>query len=116
MTGEEILALDLIAKEPITIPEWGGEYMVHALTAEQRDAMEQENYLARKANGGDVNPTMRARMAVATLHHPTGKPVFGPSAVAKLGKQPATILDRIWDAAIRLSGMGAEAEQEAKKD
>src|SRR3990167_7949797 len=87
MTPEEILALDDLTKEPITIPEWGNEmFLVRTMTAGERDAFEQREQERREKTRGLSG--LRARLVVETLERADGTRVFNPTQADALSGSP----------------------------
>ena|SRR3990167_6165892 len=114
MTPEEILALDDLTKEPITIPEWGNEmFLVRTMTAGERDAFEQREQERREKTRGLSG--LRARLVVETLERADGTRVFNPTQADALSRKSGRILGRIFDVAVKLNGMNkADIEELAK--
>jgi hypothetical protein len=116
LTKEAILAADDIQSERIPVPEWGGDVMVRGLTGSQRDAWEASLTIRR---GKQMIPDMRnfrARLVVLCVVDETGALVFHEGDIDALANKSGSALDRIYDAAARLSGIGENDVEELTKD
>lgn len=108
LTREEILQAQDIEYEVVEVPEWGGEVRVRAMTAAERDAFE-ASILRQTKSGVQVEMVnLRARLCAMTIVDEDGKRIFGDSDIAELGKKSAAALQRVFDAAMRLSKFGNE--------
>lgn len=112
LSRAEILALSELQREDVPVPEWRTSVIVRELTGSERDEYETWMLKARGADGG-FPPNVRARLVVMTAIDESGQPLFADADVAALGAKSGRALDRLWNAARRLSGMGGEAEAEA---
>jgi len=110
LTREQILEADDLKSEEIPVPEWGGSVLVRPMSGSERDAFE-----ARYAKVGKQN--IRAASAAASICDENGQAIFSVSDIEALGKKSAAALDRVADAALRLSKLSqqdvAQLEQEA---
>jgi hypothetical protein len=108
LTRDEILKAQDIDYEVVEVPEWGGEVRVRAMTAAERDAFE-ASILRQTKSGVQVEMVnLRARLCAMTIVDEDGKRIFSDSDVAELGKKSAAALQRVFDAAMRLSKFGNE--------
>lgn len=90
---------------PVPTPEWpelDGKVFVRTITAAERDEYED----------GFAKGTMRnarARLVVMAACDAGGNPIFTAEDVEAVGKQPATVISRLWYEARTLSvGEGVE--------
>ncbi len=107
LTKDEILKIRDLKVEPIDIPEWGGVVYVRGMTGEERDKF--ESSIVQMAAGGEQKINMknvRARMACYTLCDEDGNRLFFDSEINELAKKSALALQRIFEVAQRLSGIG----------
>lgn len=86
-----------------------GAIELRGLTAGARDEWEQRIYAAK----GKPLRNIRAGL-VALCIYENGKPVFGASDIEELGHLPAAVVDRLYDIAARLSGMGPKDRETAE--
>jgi hypothetical protein len=103
--------------EIVTVPEWGGNVRVRALTGKERDTFEQMS-IKRGAKGEiEVNMVnMRARLVSLCVVDEKGERIFTDADVARLGRKSASALERVAKVAQRLSGIGEEAKEKAAED
>jgi hypothetical protein len=103
LTREQILAAQDIRSEPVEVPEWGGTVMVRGLTGRSRDALELRfagsNGNLDKERGSDF----RAAFAAMSIVDAAGERMFTDDDVKALGEKSSLALQRVFDAAIRLS-------------
>lgn len=105
----QILGADDLPERTVEVPEWGGAVRIRGLTGEERDAFEAE------IAGEDETPNLenfRARLLVRTLVDEAGDRLFGDLAVAELGRKSARVLQRLFDVAAELSGIGEDVVEE----
>jgi hypothetical protein len=113
---DAILAADDIKSERVPVPEWGGEVMVRGLTGSQRDEWEAGLTIRR---GKQVVPDMRnfrARLVVLCVVDETGQLVFHAGDVDALAGKSGAALDRIYDKAAELSGIGEKDVEDLTRD
>ena len=116
LSKDQILAADDIQSERVLIPEWGGEVMVRGLTGAQRDQWEAGLTVRR---GKQMVPDMRdfrARLVVLCAVDETGALVFGPGDVDALSGKSGAALDRLYDAAAKLSGISEKDVEDLTGD
>lgn len=105
---EAILDADDRQYETVECPEWGGKVRVRGLNGTQRDAYEASLV---KGNGASREMNLanaRAKMVVLAVVDSEGRAIFTAEDVRGLGRKSAAPLERIFDAARRLSGMSEE--------
>lgn len=119
LTREAILATaGQVVTETVPVPEWGGDVLVKAMNGAERDRFE-ESLVAGdgKRNKGKPNVrNVRARLVAATVVDEKGSLMFTPGDVEQLGKTSAAALDRVFDAARRLSGMTERDVEELEEN
>lgn len=111
LTREAILEADDIQEEVVQVPEWGGKVLVRGLTGSQRD-----DYEATLQRGKGTNKEINLRNARAKLvmwsvvnaQTQARERLFSEQDVERLGKKSAAALQRVFDAAARLSGLSAK--------
>lgn len=107
-----ILAAEDLPTEVVDVPEWGGAVMVRGLSGRERDAFEADVQEIRGKSVSVNRQNFRAKLLTRCLVDEDGKRIFGPDDVAALGAKSAVAIDRVMEAALRLSGMGATDVQE----
>jgi len=105
LTAEQILAASDIKTETVPVPEWGGEVNVRGLTGAQRDAFEESMFVGRGKDRKENFANLRARLIVLCAVNEQGQPIFTEKQVDALSKKSAAALDRVFEAAQRLSGL-----------
>ncbi|MEU1805835.1 hypothetical protein [Streptomyces sp. NPDC019937] len=108
LSAEQILGANDLGYEDVDVPEWGGTVRVRELPGTERDKFEAQ-FLGK--DGASIRSEglegFRARLAAAAIVDADGKPLFRSAAETKrLGEKSANALQRVVDAAMRLSGMG----------
>jgi len=116
---EAILQAQDLAQEVVEVPEWGGAVLVRAMTGTERDAYERRMVTVRGDKPGvnlDGLVNMRAWVAATCIIGEDGERLFSETDVAALGKKSAAALDRVYEVAIRLSGLTAEDLEALEKN
>lgn len=99
-----IFASDDHILERVDVPEWGGFVYCKTLGGAERDDFEQE-HLDEKGNRKSRVANIRANLVARTVCDGDGNLLFGPGDVKALGKKNAKPLDRLFEVAMRLSGL-----------
>lgn len=106
LTKDQILAADDIQEEIVPVPEWGGKVLVRGLSGAQRDDYEASLQKGKGPNKEVNLRNARAKLVVLSVVHPTTRErIFSEHDVAALGTKSASALQRVFDAAARLSGL-----------
>lgn len=115
LTGAEILALQDLVHEDVSVPEWGAVVRIRALTGLERDRYEESLTIVRQQGKKQTREAhmanARAKLVALCAINEDGTPLFERAQVDALGAKSAAALDRLFDAALRLSGL-KEAEVE----
>lgn len=102
---DDIIGADDRPTEDVPVPEWGGTVRVRALSGTERDAYE-SSMVSQRGNKVEANLTnARAKLVAASLVDEEGNLLFGQADIEALGRKSGAALDRVWDAARRLSGL-----------
>jgi hypothetical protein len=117
LTKEQILGASDLEEKEVEVPEWGGKVLVRGLTGRQRDIFE-KSLITGKGKNRDVNiENARAKLLTLCLVDPKTKaPIFTQSDIEALGKKSAKALNRVYDVATDLSGIGEEEIEELTKN
>jgi hypothetical protein len=110
---DQILASKGLGPVAVPCPEWGEGVVVHVhpLTADQRDALEEESTeLAAQAEfaPGAGRKRLHARAVVRAARDAEGKPIFRLEDVEALAAKDARVLDRLYRVVDRLSAVSEE--------
>lgn len=100
LTKAQILGAIDLPSETVNVPEWGGAIVVRTMTGTERDTFEQD-----LADDKD-NPIFRARMLVRCLTDENGAPLFTDDDVDALSAKSCKALERVYNVARRLNGIG----------
>lgn len=113
LTREQILAADDTKAELVDVPEWGGGVWVQPLTGSAREAIE-KSALGKngKADVGRLVGRFRARIVASSVVDATGEQLFTEADLDGLSGKSAVALERVAEAAMRLSGMNRESVAE----
>ena len=112
LTREEILAADDLVHEQVHVPEWGGTVLVAAMSGRARDEFESSLLASRSSDQGANMRNLRARLAALTCVDEDGARLFSKEDVDSLGSKSAAALDRIFQVAQKVNGIGDDAGEE----
>ena len=117
LTKDQILEANDLQSESVDVPEWQGVVLVRTMTGADRDAF--ESSMITTLADGTRKPNManmRAKLVALTVVDDSGNLVFGVSDVDRLALKSASALERVFNAAQRINGLGAQAEDIAAKN
>ncbi len=110
LTKQQVIEIQDIKTEAVSVPEWGGEMTVAVMTGPARDEWE----TALQEDNKPASTNRRAWLCAMCIIDPqTGKPMF---TVDELSKKSATALDRVFPVAMRLNKIGGTALGEEIKN
>jgi len=112
LSATAILSAADLPHEDVAVPEWGGTVRIRTMTSGARDDYEQKMLAAK----GQTQRNVRAQLVVLCAVDEAGGRLFGPSDIEALGRKSAKALDRLFDVAIRLNGMGPADIEELEKN
>lgn len=111
LSKEQILAADDVKVVKVAVPEWGGEVCVRGMKGWQRDQLDQW-----AADGKDLTH-YRARVVAQALCDEKGAPLgFTEDDITALSDKCAGPLNRVFDIARSLSGIGATDVEDVEKN
>lgn len=117
LSKDQILeALDL-KSVTVDVPEWGGSVLVRTMTGADRDAFEAS--MVTTNPDGSRTPDMRnlrAKLVALTLVDDANNRLFEVSDIPRLAMKSSAALERVFEAAQRINGLGAKAEDDAAKN
>jgi hypothetical protein len=105
LTREAILDIEDLKTAVVAVPEWGGSVRVRGLTGAERDRFEESVIRLRGQKVGADLTNVRARLVSMAAIDGEGQPLFTDRDVAALGAKSAKALERVFDAAAKLSGL-----------
>lgn len=117
LSRDDILKADDTGSEEVNVPEWGGTVLVRGMTGKERDQFEMS--VLERGHGGRMVPNpanMRAKVIARCVVDGDGNRLFSEQDIQALGDKNAGALDRVFTVASRLSGLGQDEEDEAKRD
>ena len=109
---EQILETNDLPLEAVEVPEWKTTVYMRGMTAIERDHWELSIYEAK----GIKMENIRARLVVLTICDENGNRLFNDDEVEKLGKKNAKVINRLFEIAQRLSGIGSKDVEELGKN
>ena len=112
---DDILGRDDLPVEVVSVPEWGMDVRVRALSGTERDAYEASCMRRSGPKGEKVEMSfenIRARLVARSVVDEAGARVFTDADVAALGGKNAAALNRLFEVAQRLSGLRGEDIEE----
>ena len=117
LTRDQILEAPDLKTEAVIVAEWGGSVLVRSMNGADRDAFEASmiTTLADGTRKPDM-ANMRAKLVALTVVDEAGNRLFDITDVARLALKSASALERVFNAAQRLNGMGPTAEADAEKN
>lgn len=121
LTRDQILAAKDRASQVISVPEWGGEVTITAMTARERCTVDAE--FVRIGHLPDSSPErvsgirdLQLRMVAFCLTDAEGAPLFTQDDVVELGKKSPQVIGRLADEVTILNGLAAKATEDAAKN
>lgn len=115
LTKAAILAADDLKKEPLSVPEWGGDVLISEISAEQRDECGKAYIDLKDRPQLEQITAFRNRMLVYAIVGEDGKPLFTLEEIGALLSKNGDVIDRLAKAALKLNKMEPnQAEADAK--
>jgi hypothetical protein len=115
LSKHDIMTVDDLKVEEVSVPEWGGSVLVRTLTARERD--EFESSTVDKKSGKPNLENFRAKLVGLCLVDENGKRLFESRAdIAMLGNKSVAALQRVFNKAQELNGFSEEDVEELTED
>ena len=121
LTRDDIFAAQDRATQEVEVPEWGGTVTVRALSGNERDRYQNGMLKYGRNDRGGIEitavdaDTMHATLVSLSIVDADGKRMFADKDVLALGDKSGAALDRVYNVALRLSGL-TDLALEAAKD
>lgn len=117
LTRDSILTIQDLKTESVEVPEWGGAVMLRELSGDERSDYV-DFYDKRRVNGEVAYKVYRDGLVAASLCDASGARIFAltDEDVAALGAKNGAALERLFERAQILSGIGAKATDELEKN
>lgn len=113
LSRDAILAAKDIPTEDVAVSEWGGTVLVRGLDGQGRDEWEASTVTTRAGRAVRDTANIRAKLVARCIIDPeTREPLFTQRDVDALGRLSGAALDRVWEVACRLSGIGERDAEE----
>jgi hypothetical protein len=112
LTRQEIIDCNDIKTEVVKVPEWGGEVTVKGLTLAEKDVWTDSIIEDGKASMTGAT----AKLCALCMRDESGKLLFTDDDIPALQAKSAAALDRVFQVAQRLSGIGQEDIEETVKN
>jgi hypothetical protein len=116
LTREDILRAEDIPQEVVEVPEWGGCVRLRGLTGDERDSFEASIIVGRGANRQVNWRNLRSKLVALSIVDEAGQRMFTDADVDVLGRKSAVALERLFEVAARLSGLGRQDMEELTKN
>lgn len=110
LSRDDILKQEGPGTEEVDVPEWGGTVLVRGMTGTERDEWEMGNFQQKGKRMVSNTRNARARLLVSCIVDEDGVRVFQYGDIEALGAKSGKALDRIFEVAARLSGIGPDDE------
>ena len=108
LSREAILAASDLETAEVEVPEWDGSVLIRGLTGRERDEFE-ASILERRGKQMVPNvANIRAKLVVKCVVGEDGKRLFADTDANELGEHSAAAVNRIYEAAAKLSGLTDE--------
>ncbi|MDT0305061.1 hypothetical protein [Streptomonospora wellingtoniae] len=102
LSRDQILGADDAQYDHVDVPEWGGRVRIRSLTGTERDKFESE--IAGNTKRLKLD-NVRAKFVAKSVVDAQGNQVFSTADVAALGRKNAAVLNRVFEACQKLSGL-----------
>lgn len=114
---DAILAADDLTFENVEVKPWGGTVRVKGLTGVERDDWEKSRIDQKaKVKAGEARPqnldNFRTSLVVRTVVDQEGRLLFSDKDIIPLGKKSAIAITKVFDVAMKLSGLTDEDADE----
>ena len=117
LTKDQILEANDLPTQDVEVPEWGGQVRVRSMSGADRDAFEASMVTLDK--DGTRQPDMsnlRVKLVALTLVDDAGNRLFDVADVQRLALKSAAALEKVFKAAQKLNGLGAQEAEAAVKN
>lgn len=111
---DRILSASDIRRESVRVPEWDVDVEVRGLTGSQRARLMKNGFDAR--GGVDFERLYPELIIASTFDPETGQQVFSEADRDSLNGKSGAALEKVAQAAMRLSGLNPEAPEAAEKN
>lgn len=115
--AEILAAQDLKVSADVAVPEWGGTIRVRVLSGTERDNFDYDVWERDREGNPTRTRNYRAKLVALCVVDEQGQRVFSDLDAIELGRgKSAPALNRVFEAAQRLNGMGRLGAEDAEKN
>jgi len=116
LTKEEILKVSDLQTREINIPEWGGSIVMKTMTGEERDTWENRIPIRSSDKKVDIKE-MKVRLLILCIRDPKDMTfMFTEKDVVSLNSKNSSVIDRLWQVASEMNGIGGKELEEIRKN
>ena len=118
LSKDDILNADDLPMEEMIIPEWGDKKLyVATLNAKEMDEYTSSNVSIDEEGKTVQNmKNFRARLCVLCIRNVNRKQMFDISEAKKLGKKSSSVVNRIFNKAQEINGLGVVAVKKLEEN
>ena len=116
LTRDDIFSAKDVEIEKVEVPEWGGHVFIKGMTAASRGAIEAAISTTRGKGAQSNIAQIRERIAAASVCDKDGALLFTQKDIKELGERSVAALDKIVEAATRLSAISQDDFDELAKE
>ncbi len=116
LSRQDILNARDIKTEIVKVPEWGGNVMIKAMTAAERDKWESSRYTVKGTEITMKLDNIRARLVSLSCIDEANNPLFTVADIEALGAKSAAALDRIYTAINKINGLTKSDSEDLEKN
>ena len=114
LSRDDILKANDRVTEEVQVPEWGGSVLVRGMSGRERYQFEASALDQRTGRMNYANT--RAKIVLRCVVDDDGNRVFDDADIDLLGEKSGAALDRVFEAAARLSGLGDRDVEELTRN
>ena len=115
LTRDAILATEDIKIQEVEVPEWGGTVRLRTMTGAARDIWENSAQGRVKDGKADISG-MKVLVISKCAIDETGNLLFSHKDLEKLNQKSAKAINRLWDVAAKMNGIGDDSLEELGKN
>lgn len=108
-------AQDIVCRE-IEVPEWGGAVLMRSMSGKERADFEAAVQSRRKGNNQFDMVLLREMLIAVVLVNSDGERLFTDGEITELGKKSSKVIERLFEEAQDMNGIGAEAVKELEEN
>ncbi len=117
LSKEELLGMDDLKIVELEIPEWGNKVVrIKPFSGKQRDEFDSALVEQRTGENTIDMRGLKSRLVALSLVDEEGVLMFKEDEVELVAGKSASVIERIFEVAQKLNGIGEEAVKEAEKN